>query len=184
MGSESLAEGRIGLTGYWLRGHERKQYWNNWKNDMSLFSATNQERPSGQLHNLANLLLLRFFLSKGGREGSRLLRVAIAIFTLFLRLGRVVSNCTIKLFSGDPIASSINNFLIDHNEPTLFSPTPPPPPPKNKCITIVSNFTWVLNRRQWLCKILGCWQGALWSMLKWWIDYTVHSTGAPNDCFQ
>ena len=22
MGSESLAEGRIGLTGYWLRGHE------------------------------------------------------------------------------------------------------------------------------------------------------------------
>ena len=29
-----------------------KQYWNNWKNDMSLFSATNQERPSEQLlHN-------------------------------------------------------------------------------------------------------------------------------------
>ena len=22
-----------------------KQYWNNWKNDISLFSATNQERP-------------------------------------------------------------------------------------------------------------------------------------------
>ena len=154
MGSESLAEGRIGLTGYWLRGHERKQYWNNWKNDMSLFSATNQERPSGQLHNLANLLLLRFFLSKGGREGSRLLRVAIAILTSFLRLGRVVSNCTIKLFSGDPIASSINNFLIDHNEPTLFSPTTPPKK-NNKCITIVSNFTWVLNRRQWLCKFWG-----------------------------
>ena len=29
-----------------------KQYWNNWKNDMSLFSATNQERPYEQLlHN-------------------------------------------------------------------------------------------------------------------------------------
>ena len=29
-----------------------KQYWNNWKNDMSLFSAANQERPSKQLlHN-------------------------------------------------------------------------------------------------------------------------------------
>ena len=26
-----------------------KQYWNNWKNDMSLFSATNQERPFEQL---------------------------------------------------------------------------------------------------------------------------------------
>ena len=26
-----------------------KQYWNNWKNDMSLFSAANQERPSKQL---------------------------------------------------------------------------------------------------------------------------------------
>ena len=34
---------------------------------MSLFSATNQKRPSEQLHKLANLLLLRFFLSKGGR---------------------------------------------------------------------------------------------------------------------
>ena len=32
-----------------------KQYWNNWKNDMSLFSATNQERPYEQLlHNWAN----------------------------------------------------------------------------------------------------------------------------------
>ena len=29
-----------------------KQYWNNWKNDMSLFSATNQETPYKQLlHN-------------------------------------------------------------------------------------------------------------------------------------
>ena len=29
-----------------------KQYWNNWKNDMSLFSATNQDRPYEQLlHN-------------------------------------------------------------------------------------------------------------------------------------
>ena len=116
---------------------------------MSLFSATNQERPSEQLHNLANLLLLRFFLSKGGREGSRLLRVAIAILTLFLRLGRVVSNCTIKLFSGDPIASSINNFLKDHNEPCLA------PHPPQKWITIASNFTWVLNRRRWLCKSWG-----------------------------
>ena len=26
-----------------------KQYWNNWKNDMSLFSTTNQERPYEQL---------------------------------------------------------------------------------------------------------------------------------------
>ena len=26
-----------------------KQYWNSWKNDMSLFSATNQERPYEQL---------------------------------------------------------------------------------------------------------------------------------------
>ena len=24
---------------------DSKQYWNNWKNDMSLFSATNQETP-------------------------------------------------------------------------------------------------------------------------------------------
>ena len=29
-----------------------KQYWNNWKNDILLFSATNQEKPSEQLlHN-------------------------------------------------------------------------------------------------------------------------------------
>ena len=26
-----------------------KQYWNNWKNDMSLFLAANQEKPSKQL---------------------------------------------------------------------------------------------------------------------------------------
>ena len=26
-----------------------KQYWNNWKNDILLFSATNQEKPSEQL---------------------------------------------------------------------------------------------------------------------------------------
>ena len=26
-----------------------KQYWNNWKNEMSLFSETNQERSSEQL---------------------------------------------------------------------------------------------------------------------------------------
>ena len=33
-----------------------KQYWNNWKNDMSLFSATNQERPYEQLlHNWTNV---------------------------------------------------------------------------------------------------------------------------------
>ena len=33
-----------------------KQYWNNWKNDMSLFSATNQERPYKQLlHNCRGL---------------------------------------------------------------------------------------------------------------------------------
>ena len=32
-----------------------KQYWNNWKNDMSLFSATNQERPYKHLpHNWTN----------------------------------------------------------------------------------------------------------------------------------
>ena len=34
-----------------------KQYWNNWKNDMSLFSATNQERPYEQLlHNWNDFL--------------------------------------------------------------------------------------------------------------------------------
>ena len=34
-----------------------KQYWNNWKNDMSLFSATNQERPYEQLlHNCLKVL--------------------------------------------------------------------------------------------------------------------------------
>ena len=27
---------------------DSKKYWNNWKNDMSLFSATNQERPYKQ----------------------------------------------------------------------------------------------------------------------------------------
>ena len=33
-----------------------KQYWNNWKNDMSSFSATNQERPYKQLlHNYRGL---------------------------------------------------------------------------------------------------------------------------------
>ena len=47
------------------------QYWNNWKNDMSLFSTTNQERPCGQLlHNWSLLKLTRsiffprFFLSQ------------------------------------------------------------------------------------------------------------------------
>ena len=31
---------------------DTKQYWNNWKNDMSLFPTTNQERPYEQLlHN-------------------------------------------------------------------------------------------------------------------------------------
>ena len=38
-----------------------KQYWNNWKNDMSLFSATNQERPYEQLlHNCLKVLPNRF----------------------------------------------------------------------------------------------------------------------------
>ena len=42
------------------------------------------------------------------------------------------------------------------------------------CITIVSNFSWVLQSSQeksktMLCKILGGKQGALWSMWKWWI---------------
>ena len=34
-----------------------KEYFNNWKNDMSLFSATNQERPHEQLlHNWNNAI--------------------------------------------------------------------------------------------------------------------------------
>ena len=38
-----------------------KQYYNNWKNDMSLFSATNQERPYEQLlHNCLKVLPNRF----------------------------------------------------------------------------------------------------------------------------
>ena len=33
-----------------------KQYWNNWENDVSLFSATNQERPYEELlHNYLEL---------------------------------------------------------------------------------------------------------------------------------
>ena len=47
------------------------------------------------------------------------------------------------------------------------------------CIAIVSNFSWVFhsrpkrNQRQWLCKIWGGKQGALWSMwlvqFRWWL---------------
>ena len=44
-----------------------KQYWNNWKNDMSLFSATSQERPYEQLlHNCYFItfwtVIISFFL--------------------------------------------------------------------------------------------------------------------------
>ena len=54
------------------RSHQRcltldpKQYWNSWKNDMSLFSATNQERPYEQLlHNRTEPRIYR----KGGGWG-------------------------------------------------------------------------------------------------------------------
>ena len=43
-----------------------KQYWNNWKNDMSLFSATNQERPYEQL--LRNWLIIRSIVSEDPRD--------------------------------------------------------------------------------------------------------------------
>ena len=55
------------------------------------------------------------------------MRVAFAILTLFPILGRIVLLRTIKLFPGDPIESSISNFLIDHNATCLA-----PPPPKKK----------------------------------------------------
>ena len=47
------------------------------------------------------------------------------------------------------------------------------------CITIDSNFSWVMqspyrrNRRQCLFKIFGYKQGALWSMWKWWMTFTI-----------
>ena len=58
----------------------------------------------------------------------------------------------------------------------LVSPPPPPPPAPEFCITIVSNSTGYYSRpmrnpRQWLCKVLGDKQGALWSMWKWWIVF-------------
>ena len=31
------------------------------------------------------------------------------------------------------------------------------------------------NLRQWLCEVMGGKQGALWSMWKWWISYTLKS---------
>ena len=44
-------QGYLRLSGMCLT-LDPKQYWNNWKNGMSLFSATNQERPYEQLlHN-------------------------------------------------------------------------------------------------------------------------------------
>ena len=44
-----------------------KQYWNNWKNDMSLFSATNQKRPYEQLlHNWLRDGPLETYLGGGG----------------------------------------------------------------------------------------------------------------------
>ena len=40
-----------------VSNRDPKQYWNNWKNDMPLFSATNQERPYEQLvHNWHNFV--------------------------------------------------------------------------------------------------------------------------------
>ena len=43
---------------------DHKRYWNNWKNDMSLFSVTNQERPYEQLlHNCKNVVLGRSLIS-------------------------------------------------------------------------------------------------------------------------
>ena len=69
---------------------------------------------------------------------------------------------------------AIHYFYIDHNAPCL--PPPPPPPAPEFCITIVSNSTGYYSRpmrnpRQWLCKVLGDKQGALWSMWKWWIVF-------------
>ena len=80
---------------------------------------------------------------------------------------------------------------------------PPPPPPPDVYITIVSNFSWVIsrpkrNRRQWFCKIwggkqgqepiawqvIGSWQGALWSMWKWWIKEAIMSQKHSHSAVQ
>ena len=57
----------------------------------------------------------------------------------------------------------IHYFHIDHNAPCL---------PSQFCITIVSNFSWVLQSSQEKSKTMGTKvladkQGALWSMRKW-----------------
>ena len=62
---------------------------------------------------------------------------------------------------------SIRHFHIDHNEPCL--------PPKF-CITR-------RNWKQWLCKILGGKQGALWSMWKWWDKRKRWGTGLAQNIF-
>ena len=61
---------------------------------------------------------------------------------------------------------AIHHFHRGHNAPNL-----PPKFYKN----IVFNFSWVLtyrkkSQRQWLCKILGGKQGALWSLWKQWME--------------
>ena len=58
----------------------------------------------------------------------------------------------------------IDHFQQGHNAHCL---------PAKLSITIVSKFSWVLqsskrNWGQWLWKIWGCKQGALWSQWKWW----------------
>ena len=80
-------------------------------------------------------------------------------------------------------------YLKTRQQLNSHAPTPP-----EVCIAIISNFSWVIsrpkrNRRQWFYKILGgkqgqepiawqvigSWQGALWSMWKWWIKEAIMS---------
>ena len=61
--------------------------------------------------------------------------------------------------------AAIHHFRTDHNSPCL--------PPKF-CITILSNFSWVLQSsreksKTMIMKIWGVKQAALWSFWKWCI---------------
>ena len=92
-----------------------------------------------------------------------------------------------------PFTIVFAQFFHKFNQPKLTSywlcrcprPTPSPPPPTQICMITACNFSWVFQSsqeksktiRQWLCNFFWCGgggvggrkQGALWSMLKWWI---------------
>ena len=67
------------------------------------------------------------------------------------------------------IMCPIHYFHIDRNAPRFIPPPPPTLAPRilhNHCFQFSCPKR---NPRQWLCKVLGSKQGALWSMWKWWI---------------